>query len=630
MKKFSIFLILSWVIACSALQVYEGNHSQVVPVSDREYTFSYNTGLDDFHFYGSDVWAVRFDFRDIYISTSEFSVVKALLYLPQTTDSVRVEMFTEVAGMPGTSLAWEKVPVISNYLEVPFATAVQDSILWMIVTYSTNFANKYVSASTGDGFHSYYWNTNVANPYFQSFASAGYGAELLFGLAGDFVMSGVDLELMDYDLVGVLQPRELVGHTFKIYNHSDAAVTDAVVSVNVYSPDPDFSLFDPIILTDPIPPRSMYEFTAQSAGFSEHQFTLPARPMQLKLRAALTSGMQGDPQANNVLLLHRFCLDEQYPILLTENFLRYDTSVLITALQDQIVFQDFHTLNYFPILSDTLGNVPAQIRFNWYDFNSIPRTVVNGESRINGFSVDYAAQFEAICELAETQKTFVSSSDCRLSYDPDTDLLTANLTLDNSNTMLYNSATEYNLISQLRLNVGLFKREQFDEADRYVISRWITHAATLDGTLGLGESYSSEFNIPLNYISLDELNQNYRLYYWLQFADGSKIMYSDWTGFDTIVSNSDELLESPRLFVTPNPLTNGSSMQVKLINGYAIEGLQIFNIKGQKIMHLNHITNEISLNSDQFPASGVYFIRITGKAGNGIPIVINKKISVIR
>lgn len=612
MKAVALIGLALLISLCGAIAFVPGSGAQVTPNGVREYDFAYHTGMDDYHFYGSNVWAVRFNFREVYpgMASSEFLVTKALLWFPQTGDSVRAELFRDAHGAPGSSMAWAKVPVNSNQLEINFPTSVQEDTLWLVVSYNTNFSNRYVSASEGGGSHSYYWNTNAQTPYFQSFSGVGYSAELLFGLAGDFVLSGLDLELVSFDMAGSIKPRETVGPTFSIYNHSDQPVSDAVVGMNVYSPNPDFAFYDEISIPESIAPHSLYVFDAQNPAFSSHQFELPATPMQLKFRAALSSGLQdSDPQANNVILLHRFSFENDYPIYLGENFLRYDNAAQITTLQDLNPYADIQILNYFPILSDTLGNVPAQIRFNWYGFNSLPRTAINGDLRINGFSTSYTDQYNQICQQARDERTFVSQSECRLNYIVQNDLLSATFNFTNASTLLYTSATEYNLAGHSVLCVGMFKKTVFNDSERWVIARWITHGTALGGSLNAGETYTAAFNIPLNSLPLSELSENYRIYYWLQLEDGGKILYSAWSDFTGVVSVQDDLAAVPGILVSSNPLRPGGSMAVRLSGGQNLAGLQIYNIRGQKIIALQESAPEIRLTADLFPSSGVYILR---------------------
>lgn len=632
--KLCLILALSLLCGLSfALGTLPGSGQNVWPAEGREYNFAYHNGSDDYHFYGANIWAVRFNFAEVYPETysSEFAVDKALLWLPQTGDSVRVELFADSYGGPGASLAWAKVPVTANQVEIPFANPVQGDSLWLVVTYATNFANRFVAASAGGGEHSYYWNTNSINPYFQSLATAGFGAELLFGLAGNFVLNAPDLQLADLELEGVLQPRQMVGPSFTIFNHSDLPISDAVVVINYSSPLAGFAFADSLLVVDPIPPRSEYAFNAQSPNFADHQFILPDQPLQLKLRATLSSAQAvGEPTANNSSVIHRFSLAEAYPVWLVENFLRNGSSAQITTIQDPYAFPDVHVLNYFPILSDSLANVAAQIRFNWYSFNSLPRTAVNGDLRLNGFSPAYGTQYEQHCLTAQDLKSFVSSSNCRFEHIAQNDLLSAELTLSNANTLLYNSATEYNLINSSRLSVGLFKKVFFDGAERFVIDRWITHGAPLNGPLGAGEEIRLNFNLSLSDLSLAELAQNYRLYYWLQLAGGGRILYSAYSDIVDVVAAQDEVQPVPELRISPNPLRGGGCLRICLDKGQKLGPLQIYNLRGQKIMDLEAGQPEITLAASEFPASGIYLLRVQIALPRGGTTTVFKKINIIK
>ncbi|MCB5246934.1 MAG: T9SS type A sorting domain-containing protein [Candidatus Cloacimonetes bacterium] len=628
-------LCLSFSLAL-ALESRPGSGSRVWPQDSREYNFSYHSGTDDFHFYGSNIWAVRFNFAEVYPQSlaSEFLVSKALLWLPQTGDSVRVELFTDFYGGPGTSLASAQAEVTSNQLEIPFSNPVQGDSLWLVVTYNTNFANRFVAASAGGGSRSYYWNTNDVNPYFQSLAEAGFNSELLFGLAGDFVLSGPDLQLTEFELEGSLQPRQQVGPTFAIYNHSDLTVYDANVMITVTSPESAFVLQDTVWVPEPIPPRSEYVFNAQSPGFAGHQFSLPDQPLQLKLRAVLDTliapSLPAEPLANNRITINRFSLADEYPVWLAENFLRAGNSVQITATQDPFDFPAVHILNYFPILSDSLANVPAQIRFNWYNFNTLPRTVVNGDLRLNGFSASYTGQYQQHCQDAQALKTFVSGSNCRLEHIPQNDLISAEITFSNTNTLLWATANEYNLVSSSCLNVGIFRKVFFDGAERYVIDRWIAHGEPLSGPLGAGEELSVSFNVSLSNLSLAELAQGYRLYYWLQLAGGGRILYSAYSDFTDVVASQDEVCPVPELRLGPNPLRGNGSLRISLAGGRKLGTVRIYNLRGQKIIEIAGAGDELNLSASQFPASGIYLLRVEHPLPQGKTTILNKKINIIK
>lgn len=600
----------------------------------REYNFAYHSGTDDLNLFGSNTWAVRFNFSEVYPQTyaSQFEITKALLWLPQTGDSVRVSLFSEAHGSPGERIVSASAPVVSNAVEIPFASSVVADTLWLVVDYTTNFANRFVSASMGGGSHSYFWNTSYSNPFFQSFGTAGFNAELLFGLAGDFLISAPDLELEDFDLAGNLQPRQRVYPTFSIYNHSDLSVNDATLIITGRSPAQDFVPNFTINIPDAIPPRSRYVFDAESQGYEDTGIDLPDQPAQLHLKASLSSDSIDESYfANNDIRINRFSLQEEYPIFLSESFMRTDSSIQITASQDQHDYPRIHRLNYFPILTDSLSNIPAQIRFNWYSFNSLPRTALNGNLRLNGFWPNYADLYNQHCQNLQDLKSFISSSRCDFTHVPQNDMIAAEITFRNENTLLYASQSEYNLINDTVLCVGLFKKLFFDGAERWVIERWIRHGSALGvASLGLGEQMDVNFNISLSNLSLTDLAQDYRLYYWLQLKKGGQILYSAFSDFSGVVSLEDEFLPKTRLRVGPNPLSGQASLRIELDGAKKMDRIRIFNMRGQIIHEFSGKMDDINLNASDFPSSGIYLLRAELHSPKGENTWVEQKITIIK
>ena len=612
MKRYLIILFVLICGNCLALVCLPANGESVMDTPHREYDFHYHNNSDDYHFYGSDVWAVRFDFKAAYpnLDICEFSVNKAFIYLPQTGDSITVDLYSDADGILGSRITGTSTLAQNNYLVLVFPQVVQAEALWLRVRYPTNFSNRFVSASSGSGTHSYYWNTNAIEPYYQSFAAAGFGAELLFGVGGEFVLGSPDLELVQFDLEGELSPNQTVFPAFTIYNHSDQPVSDAVVNLNLYSPSAGYSFFDPIQIGGTIQPRSIFIYNSSSAGSEEHQITLPEYPLQLKLRANLNSpSLSDDPQFNNTRIIHRFSFAEPYPCHLVENFLSNTSLAAILGAQDQLDLQGLEQLNYFPNLNDSLSNVASQLRFNWYGFNSLPRTVLNGDCQINGYNTNYQSQYAFLADQVHAERTFVSSSNCEFNYLLISDQLNGEITLRNEQTILYNSPTEYNLVTSSKLFAGLFRKVDLAGKQRFVLQRWLLHAEPLGGTLLAGQDLSHSFNIPMNNLSLAELAQDYRVYYWLQLADGHRIIYSDWADFDNIVSVDEELPGAPRLLISSNPLRTGSEMKISMRGGHALDGIKVYNLRGQCVMNLADRQMEYILNASNFPASGVYLLR---------------------
>ncbi|NMD12400.1 MAG: T9SS type A sorting domain-containing protein, partial [Candidatus Cloacimonetes bacterium] len=281
----------------------------------------------------------------------------------------------------------------------------------------------------------------------------------------------------------------------------------------------------------------------------------------------------------------------------------------ILGAQDQLDLQGIEQLNYFPNLNDSLSNVASQLRYSWYGFNSLPRTVLNGDHQINGYNSNYQNQYAFLADQVLAERTFVSSSNCEFSYFLISDQLNGEITLRNEQTILYNLPTEYNLVTSSKLFAGLFRKVDLAGRQRFVLQRWLLHAEPLGGTLLAGQDLSHSFNVPMNNLSLAELAQDYRVYYWLQLADGHRIIYSDWADFDNIVSVDEELQGAPRLLISSNPLRTGSEMKISMRGGHALDGIKVYNLRGQCVMNLADRQKEYTLNASNFPASGVYLLR---------------------
>ncbi|MDZ4182775.1 MAG: hypothetical protein U1B83_07865, partial [Candidatus Cloacimonadaceae bacterium] len=446
MKHALCLILLLLAMSLAAIESIPGSGERVITPDGRDYTFAYHNGTDDFRFYGSDKWAVRFDFAAAYTGqdTVFFAIDKALLYFPQTGDSVRIELFNEVAGLPGQRLALANAAVTQNNMQIDIPTVTQANVVWLIVSYSTNFINRYVSASAGGGTRSYYLNYNAQNPYFQSFANAGFNCELLFGLGGSFQIDTPDLALMSFGFSGVIAPREDIYPAFSIYNHSDQSINNARVELLITSPLAEFSISDTIWVSEQIPPRSQYIFNSQSAGYFEHRLSLHDSPMQIRVRAVLKSELTApgsDPTFNNTIIRYMRSFAHEYPVYLVENFLRQDNAAQILNVQDQYTLPALSVINYLPVLGDSLANLAASQRYHWYGFNSFPRTVMNGTLRINGYSSAYPDQYQALSAQAIQSRTFISTSDCRFVASATQDFLTATITLSNTDTHLYSTTT---------------------------------------------------------------------------------------------------------------------------------------------------------------------------------------------
>lgn len=618
LKHTFTFLMILLCTALTAITGVPGSGTNVADNADRDFHFAYHTGADDYRFYGTDTWAVRFNFASAYADadTCRFTIRSAQLWLPQVGDSVRVELFSDVMGLPGQRLARKSAPVTQNLMTLTFDDEVTAEVAWMIVYYTTHFANRFVSASAGGGTRSFYLNTNATTPYFQSFANAGFAAELLFGVTGDFQISGVDLQLQDFGFTGMIEPRQAVYPSFSVYNHSSLPLSDARVNILITSPLTSYTISDQINIQETIAPFSQYTWTDQSIGYAEHRYELAEAPMQFKARAVLSSSTIGNDLAgNNTITKYFYSFSDAMPVKLVENFFRHNFAAGILGIQDQYLIPGFDQLTYFPVLSDSLGNQAAMTRFNWYRFNSTPITAVNGTQRVNGYTTAYPQMFQTALQGAGADRSFISSAECRFdTLGPDA--VNASITISNAGTHLFTNPAEYNLMANSRWFVGLFRSVVLGGNTRWVPVRWITQNETLTGNLNAGESINKVHRIMLTGL---DFQQSYRLYYWLQVKDGGRILYANWETVNPVVSVDDELLQSPVISIGPNPLKGMRQLNIDLDTDDKSIATEVFvyNARGQRIWTFSGSQPRISIPSHIFPSSGIYMLRIRDSRSGG-------------
>lgn len=596
----------------------------VIP-NDRQYHFSYHNSTNDYNLYGSNKWAVKFNFRNAYPSVAQvaFRVHGARLWFPNAGDSVTVELFNDLAGQPGTRISSRRVPVASNQVDVIFSEASTHEMVWLVVSYNTNLHNRYVSASAGGGTNSYFMNQVGDQSYLSSLAIAGFNCELLFGVLGDFVLSEADLQLQNFTLTGNLEPGGRAYPTFSVYNHSDQIVNAA--SLRIFLNKPGQPQYDTLYIDipHPIPARSQYDFDPEGLFID-----LPPSPTQLRLDMLLGSEFAENDTllANNSLSRTYNLFSEPMQVKVVENFIRDSEMVPIQTLQDPYLTDDVHVFQYFPVLSDPLSNLASIRRFNWYAFNSIPRTVGNGDKRITGLTIDYEQSFEQLTNRVSSDKTFISSSSCRLDSIPASENVALTISLTNQQTLMY-SGVGQSLMSNSRLFAGLFAQSIEEDRDRFVLQRWIAFADTINSSIGMGSTVEKRYVISASGLFDESQQMRYRVYYWIQGINGGRIHYVGYQSFapGTYSSNADTHLPTPDFSLYPNPLSKDKALKITMENLLPAT-IKIYNIRGQLVFSQADIRKGASVPAEVFPGSGIYFVRVE----QGGKTLRTKKISIIK
>lgn len=624
----AILLICASTFAISSLP----GTGESVP-TPRQYDFQYHTGSDDLHFYGSMQWAVLFDFDEVYPtqSLSQFAIESALIWFPSLGDSAKVELFTDGNGQPVQRVAQARAQVNQNLMEFDFDTVIQTERIWMVLTYNTTINGPYVSASTGGGTHSYYLNQNYDVPFFQNMANAGFGCEFLFGVRGNFLLSTEDLELVDFSLVGDMQPETELRPEFTIYNHSSQTVFNSQINLQITSPaSSEYSVNANIQITNPIPAHGSLTVTSEHPQYSSYVYTMPRDPLQIKVTAILSSEIDAaDTLFNNSITKYYHIFSHNSPIRLLENFVREYHITQIADYQTPQMTDDLRSLYYFPILQDSLSLVGAYQRYQWYSLFSIPVSVYNGQGRLTGLSSSYPTQLEALIDA--NKKTFISQNTCSLTLPSQGENLEIRINLTNSDTHLFNTNAEPNLIQSSRLYAAFFKKHNFNGRELYVLNRWIAYADTISSLNSPGQFLEKLYNTSLSNLDLEDLTQNYRLYYWIQSNTNQEILFAAQQTFQSFLSNQDELVTAPSLRIYPNPASRSANLQANWDKDYKATRLAIFNLRGQLLAEYTdqiYDKDNITLPRELFPSSGIYFLRIYPAKDSRFNAIQSRKIIV--
>jgi len=599
---------------------------RILDLETRDFHYHYHNSSNDYNFFGSNRWAVRFNFQNAYPGMEDllFSTSGARLWFPNLGDSVTVELALDSVGGPGIPIARKRAAVDQHLIDISFDAEIEADVIWLLVDYRTNMSNRFVAASRGSGTNSYFMNHVGESQHLSSFSNAGFNCDLLFGLLGDFVFDEVDLRLQSFDLEGDLIPGGEVSPGFSVYNHSQIPINEAWLSLILSRPG--FAAYDTLDIFIPhsLEPHQLYTFDAETAFLPT--ISLPADPTQMRIEATIHSEHQESEEhiANNSKLKNYQIFVESSPYHLVENFIRQDYSDLYHQIQQSGDTSGLQFINFYPILSDSLANLGSMRRFNWYSFNSIPITAGAGHKRILGFTNSYGDLLEDMLFQIQQDRSFISGSSCTIRSQEESDNIDINLQFSNNSTTLYTGASQ-SLMMQSRLFVGLFRKHDFGTSQSYGLSRWIAFADTVNSPLNLGAEISKDYQLSASGISLDELSQEYRIYYWIQERNGGRIYYANYCDFDPETGSfiSDDLIPAAILELYPNPIASDKDLSVRFPD-YA--ELSIYNVRGQRIYYKPDFYQSESIKHSIFPASGIYFVRIQSRGR----APINKKISIIK
>lgn len=609
-----VLLFLCWllpiiVFAQGPLHVFPGTGTKFQDQS-KDYHYYYHNFSDDFHLSGPRKWAVRFNFRDYAPADSASFNLRAIrIFNPSenTNLSLKLSLRNETVLHPANTditliypgevvYATQTVSQVANDQEIAFS-GVPDSlkVMWLVIEMEPWSPGMYLAASEGSGANSFYYYGPIDQAegnYWTSLREAGFHCELLFGAVGSFNLNIPRLELIAFNLGENLSPGIRAYPSCTVYNHGSDLLSDNLKIKLNHPSSPADSLVVLMPLNNLVP-------NSESSFFFAEGLILPSEPMRMKLNLSFT-----DNPAIRIFDSYVNIFSQPLEFVQVEQF-RSETNALGLVVADNA---EIHNLFFIPDLSSDLGNLEAVQRFNFYQFNSLPKTVVMGSNRFNmpleHTSADSTLFQSAIAEAREA-RGFISRHSCEISQADTLNSQNRNISfsLENEHTIFesWNSSFEPSFFA------GIFEQNQFAGRESYIIERWLAFGVPLS-TIGQGQSYSSTLSFNTN--DLDP-NKVYRVYYWIQDSldNGAQVYFCAWKPlvYTQAVSGSDDHLLSPRMSITPNPCRGNEKLQ---IGGFETPTkISIYNLRGQKVYSEDLPAGYTSILPSVFPASGIYFVR---------------------
>jgi hypothetical protein len=587
----------------------------------------YHQFSDDQHWYGSNSWAVRYDFRNYFLGIpAEFTTSNIWIYFPNeiTQGTLSYEFCLEEINQPDLT-----DPILSESVNITeieygwnvfsFNETVLDSIIWIIINYETNDDDQFISASIGDGEHSYY----ESEGYYYSMSAGNFNSEFLVCLEGEFFLDIVDIELGDFQLSAEPAFLEDIYPIFQVRNYHSEQVDSIFILYTVNAP------FGTIRDTISMPGENSSleageELILDLTGSEEYAYTILDTASQYKFTASLQCDEDSFSYNNNITWEYDiFSIEPSLQIV--ENFLQLDENAQQIWLDQSDLEENITIINNFPMLSDQpFYNNWAVDRFNFYSLYGLPGTVISGTEKIIGYDpAEYSLELTAELEEAFlTGRTYITGDSLYAELDDHSNIASYKIFLENDSAFLFST-----YLNDLTLYVALVEDSLTHEGpiQGSVMSQIIQEKS--EPELGFGSSDSIFFNLELN--SLEPISDlsNMKLIYWIQHNETGRIDYINTTTYlpdieyDQVTSGgSNDIPEPLDVTIYPNPFYSGQlqTMKFNVRQDLTSMVVKIYNIKGQLVRILR--VDPAKRNSDVLSwdgrdesgietGSGIYFMR---------------------
>jgi hypothetical protein len=604
--------IIGLILILTALQLTAIDFYQVPPTrveSAKQQDIYFHNNLHQQNYYGSDSWAVKFDFTTLYpqVGTLNFSVEAAKFYCPveDSFDDVTLKLCTDLAGQPDNVLQTYDISPQFGWNEVEFST-VTDSLFWIVMDYPTNLTTQFMATSAVDGQHSYFWDEEYGDEgYYRNMGELGFSSELMVNLVGEFQIEGIDLELAEFHF---LQNEENEYYPWlKILNNSGIQADFVYMKLDIASP---ISTIKDSLELQPILAEGALIFDGLENSLT---YELEDDPSQYEITARV--GTVGELITDNNVLADYFDnFDIELPSRLIENGVNIgDLSQEVWNVQSELEANELQVINYFADADDQpFYNEAALQRFNYYALTGFPVTMVNGENRIVGFNQNiYADSLLTLLELPY-QNTFIQENNFSAAYLPNMEEIFIEIELENPGLHVFNST-----LLNTDLWIGVTQDSISSAPDVFgsllVDILYQKNFPTL--TYGQSETDTLTVNKALDISPINDDYENCNLVYWVQNSSNKQIYYFNSMPFSELEVVENSLHAVPPItkwHIYPNPFSYHSGLKVhnNTKSRIHLENYKIYNIKGQLVKQIKANETWYGRNkSGNRVAPGIYFIK---------------------
>ncbi len=628
----------------------------------------YHDESDDQHWYGADRWAVYFDVPSYFSGTDSITIVphEVVFYCPTDMDNNSVT-FTLCANgdnnqpdesnvygqtvLDGNLYGWQTVPIPDSASElVDF---------WIVMDYETNNypsnpeLSSYVSASSGGGVNSYYWDPDYgSNGWFQNMDAMGFASEFLIGVNGTMHFPVVyrDLEVNSIGIQGVSAPLSTITPCWTLTNHSAVAIEDISLHYTIVAPD-SFPDPQPDVTMDPFTIAAGETIDAMGIGYR-------IRDQRSQFRYTVTVSYPVDSldvnSSNNTKTMLFDTFTTPGNNVLIENFLQGSNSVANTIwdVETETVPQDsVYILNYFPDISDSMLYTPeALTRYNHYEMLGYPSAIVHGRNKITGFSGNdnFADSLSSYYSEASEQTTFFLPTRWSVSTWESGDYI-CYAQFNNQDAYVFSTYLQNLKFYAALVEEGISWNDTtipgYTFIEFFPTAEGVVGAASIDMTYGETASYNFAFNIN-NIDAIQDTTASFEKLSVLCFFQFESTLWNKKNRMeyamlvplssliDQAVGVHDETAAFvPNVQIYPNPFRAGQSVQIRMsgsksrsINQITVD---VYNIRGQKVRRIVREGEELTKDlfwdgrnqRGSIVSSGVYLMRIQTRSNQATEVI---------